>query len=74
MQDGSPGHRSKIVNDFLKKKKIKTFDWPGNSPDLKPDRKLVDFLMDKVTDRRRRCEKALEKAIKGVWLSGQRIL
>ena len=32
----APCHRSKIVSEVLKKKKIKTIDWPGNSPDLNP--------------------------------------
>ena len=33
MHDGAPCHRSNIVSE---KKKIKTLDWPGNSPDLNP--------------------------------------
>ena len=29
-------HRSKLVSNFLKKKNIKTLDWPSNSPNLNP--------------------------------------
>ena len=39
MQDGAPCYRSKLVSDFLEKKKnIKALYWAGNSPDLNPMR------------------------------------
>lgn len=68
MQDGAPCHRSKIVNEFLKQKKIKTLDWPGNSADLNPIENLWSSLKDKVADRQPSNEKDLEKAIKDVWV------
>ena len=37
MHDGAPCHRDKI-SEFLKNMKIGIFDWPGNSPDIKPYR------------------------------------
>ena len=50
MQDGASCHRSKFVSDFLKKKNIKTLDWPDNSPDLNPIKYLCAILKDKVAD------------------------
>ena len=34
IENGVTCHRSKLVSNFLKKKIIKTLDWPGNSPNL----------------------------------------
>ena len=42
MQDGAPCHRSKLVTNFLKKKKVKVLDWPRNSPDLNPIEKFMN--------------------------------
>ena len=36
MQDSAPCHRTKLVTNFLKKKRVKVLDWPGNIPDLNP--------------------------------------
>ena len=34
--DNDPKHKSKLAMEFIKKKKIKTLDWPPYSPDLSP--------------------------------------
>ena len=34
MQDGAPCHHTKLVNDFFKKKNIKTLYGPDKSPDF----------------------------------------
>lgn len=36
MQDGAPCHKAKTVMTFLKSRKLRLLDWPGNSPDLNP--------------------------------------
>ena len=34
--DNNPKHTAKIMQEFLKKKKVKTMTWPSMSPDLNP--------------------------------------
>ena len=64
----APCHRSKIVSEFLKKKKIKTIDWPGNSPDLNPIENLCSLLKNKVTDRQPTSAQEMEMTIQLVWI------
>ena len=68
MQDGTPYHRSKIVSEFLKEKKIKVLNWPGNSPDLNPIENLWEVLKNKVADKQPSSAKHLKDAIKEVWI------
>ena len=68
MQDGAPCHRAKIVTQFLKSKKIRILDWPGNSPDLNPIENLWSILKDKVSKKQPTSAKMLEQAIKEVWV------
>ena len=68
MQDGAPCHRAKIVTQFLKPKKIRILDWPGNSPDLNPIENLWSILKDKVSEKQPTSAKMLEQAIKEVWV------
>ena len=65
IQDGAPCHRSKLVSDLLKKKNIKTLDWPDNNPDLNPIDNLWAILKDKVADAHPTSSKDLETA-KGI--------
>ena len=68
MHDGAPCHRSKTVAEFLKKSKVKTMDWPGNSPDLNPIENLWTYLKDKVAEKQPSNAEALRMAIKEVWV------
>ena len=69
MHDGAPCHRSKIVTEFLRKQKIKTLDWPGNSPDMNPIENLWHLMKDKVAEKQPTSAKGLVEAIKRVWVS-----
>ena len=68
MQEGSPCHRYKIVSEFLKERKIKVFEWPGNSLDLNPIENLWEILKNKVADKQPSSAKDLEDATKEVWI------
>ena len=68
MQDGAPCHRSKLVTIFLKKKKVKVLDWPGNSPDLNPIEHLWAVIKDKVAEKQPSSLPDLCRAIKEVWV------
>ena len=46
--DNDPKHRSKLVMEFIKMKKIKTLDWPPYSPDLSPIENIWS-IMSNVT-------------------------
>ncbi|KAK3515482.1 hypothetical protein QTP70_023006, partial [Hemibagrus guttatus] len=35
-QDNDPKHTSKSTSEWLKKNKMKTLEWPSQSPDLNP--------------------------------------
>ena len=55
------------MSNFLKKKDIKTLDWPDNSPYLNLIENLRAILKDKVADKHTNSAKDLETAIKRIW-------
>ena len=67
MQDGAPCHRSKIVTEFLKSKKVQIPDCPGNSADLNPIENIWTVLKDKVPEKQPTNTKELEGAIEAIW-------
>jgi len=68
MHDGAPCHRSKIVKKFLGENRVKTLDWPGNSPDLNPIENLWAKMKDLVAEKQPSSGKALINTIKEVWV------
>ena len=51
MEDGAPIHRCNVSKAWLAKKKIKTLDWPANSPDLNPIENLWRAMKIRVQER-----------------------
>ena len=68
MQDGVLCHHLKLLSDFLKKKNIKTLDWPGNSPNFNPIENLRTIIKNKVADEYAKSAKDLKMAIKCIWM------
>jgi transposase len=68
-QDNAPAHVSKITKAFFKDSKIKTFDWPANSPDLNPIENLWSILKLRVFARKPKDKNDLMKIAKEEWTS-----
>ena len=64
MYDDASCHRSRIVSDFLKNKKVEVLQWPGNCPDLNPIEHLWKILKDKVAKKQPLSTKQLVDVIK----------
>ncbi len=51
-QDNDPKHTSKSTSEWLKKNKMKTLEWPSQSPDLNPIEMLLHELKKAVHARK----------------------
>ena len=68
MHDGAPCHRSKIVKKFLEENHVTTLDFPGNSPDLNPNKNLWAKMKDLVAEKQPSGGKSIIETIKEVWV------
>ena len=46
--DNDPKHKSKLVQEYLKKHKISTLEWSPYSPDLNPFEYIWGFMVGKL--------------------------
>jgi hypothetical protein len=69
MEDGAPVHRSKLAQQHHVEHKIRTLDWPAQSPDMNPIEHVWKQLKLAINKRRERPKSLgdLETAIKEEW-------
>ncbi len=68
-QDNDPKHTSKLCKNYLRNKKIKTLDWPAQSPDLNPIENLWSILDMMVKDRKPQTDDQLMEVLTNGWNS-----
>ncbi|KAK3562989.1 hypothetical protein QTP86_013253 [Hemibagrus guttatus] len=66
-QDNDPKHTSKSTSEWLKKNKMKTLDWPSQSPDLNPIEMLWHDLKKVVHARKPSNVAELQQFCKDEW-------
>ncbi|KAK3508530.1 hypothetical protein QTP70_031914 [Hemibagrus guttatus] len=66
-QDNDPKHTSKSTSEWLKKNKIKTLEWPSQSPDLNPIEMLWHDLKKVVHARKPSNVAELQQFCKDEW-------
>ncbi|KAK3543336.1 hypothetical protein QTP70_018072 [Hemibagrus guttatus] len=66
-QDNDPKHTSKSTSEWLKKNKMKTLEWPSQSPDLNPIEMLWHDLKKVVHARKRSNVAELQQFCKDEW-------
>ncbi|KAK3507977.1 hypothetical protein QTP70_007945 [Hemibagrus guttatus] len=66
-QDNDPKHTSKSTSEWLKKNKMKTLEWPSQSPDLKPIEMLWHDLKKVVHARKPSNVAELQQFCKDEW-------
>ena len=68
MHDGALCHKSRLVQQFLDGQPIKVLYWPGNSPDLNPNKNLRALMKAKVSEKQPSTLEELQEMIKEVWV------
>ncbi|MBN3289611.1 TCB1 transposase, partial [Polypterus senegalus] len=66
-QDNGPKHTSKSTSEWLKKNKMKTLEWPSQSPDLNPIEMLWHDLKKAVHARKPSNKAELQQFCKDEW-------
>ncbi len=66
-QDNDPKHTSKSTSEWLKKNKIKVFEWPSQSPDLNPIEMLWHDLKQSIHARKPSNVAELKQFCKEEW-------
>jgi hypothetical protein len=67
MHDNDPKHTSKLVKEWLKKKRIETLPWPSCSPDSNPIENLWDELERRVKKKQPKNLRELELVLAQEW-------
>jgi hypothetical protein len=67
LQDGTPFHTSKRIEDFLKDKPFEVTDWPVDCPDFNPIENAWNFMKNKLTTEDISSVPKLKGAILKIW-------
>ena len=67
LQDNAPVHKSKFTMEFFQKNGVDVIDFPPNSPDLNPIKKVWNDLKDLLEEKNPKSNEELRKAIKKSW-------
>jgi len=66
-QDNDPKHTSRVAKDFIVENKIRTIDWPSNSPDLNPIENMWYIVKNNVEKRMPRNINELKQFMTEEW-------
>lgn len=66
-QDNDPKHRTTIVTNWLKQKRIETLVWPSFSPDMNPIEHLWDEIERRMKKEQPNNESELKESLLRIW-------
>ena len=65
--DNAPCHRAKTVVNWMKQKKIKTLEWPAQSPDLNPIENLWHKVSLEISKKQPTSKREMIEALIAAW-------
>ena len=65
--DNDPKHKSKLDQEYLKKQKIATLEWPPYSPDLNPIENIWGIMVEKLRKKNISSQSELIELVNHEW-------
>lgn len=69
VHDSSPAHKSAFTKQWLRERRIKTLEWPPESPDLNPIELVWGSMKEFIRKQRVTTVESLKRAAKIFWRS-----